>query len=225
MERSVSVFFLNAFHFNFFFYVLLPAKIYLGRSQIRLVAEKRRLEFDQYLQQLFELRGINECDLFYTFLHSLPSDEFDVKKYEIRPLPEERDRRDRPIGGEIKVSIQHTSLQLNIMVMHARNLLPKSAGSLSDPYVKIYLTPDPTKSTKRKTKIARKTLNPTYNERFTWEISEDMVRKRKIKITVWDYDAFTENELMGGVVIDPSDYDFKNEFAGWFTLTNLTKRN
>ena len=78
------------------------------------------------------------------------------------------------------------------MIMHAKNLLPKSAGNLSDPYVKIYLTPDPTKSTKRKTKIARRSLNPTYNERFEWEITENELRKRQIRVTVWDYDVLTE---------------------------------
>ncbi|XP_028391713.1 phosphatidylinositol 4-phosphate 3-kinase C2 domain-containing subunit beta-like [Dendronephthya gigantea] len=199
----------------------LPGKIYLGRSQIRMVAEKRRQDFDRYLQALLSLEDVNSSKLVYTFLHSLPSDDFDVKKYAVRLLPEERYPRDRPIGGEVKVSISFSAYQLNIMIMHAKNLLPKSAGGLSDPYVKIYLTPDPNKSTKRKTKIARRTLNPTYNETFVWVISEEELRQREIRITVWDYDVLTENELMGGVLIDPSDYDFNNQFVGWFTLTDL----
>lgn len=199
-------------------------KIFLGRSQIRMVAERRRQDFDQYLQKLLSLDDVNCSKLVYTFLHSLPSDELEVKKFAVRLLPEERYRRDRPIGGEVKVSISFAAGQLNIMIMHARNLLPKSAGSLSDPYVKIYLTPDPSKWTKRKTKIARRTLNPTYNETFEWQIPEEELRQREIRITVWDYDVLTENELMGGVLIDPSDYDFSNQFVGWFTLTDL-KRN
>ena len=201
----------------------LPGKVYLGRSQIRMVAEKRRQDFDDYLQVILSMEDVSRSELVYTFLHSLPADEVDVKKYSIRLLPEERDTRDRPIGGEVKVSISFSSDRLYIMIMHAKNLLPKSAGNLSDPYVKIYLTPDPAKSTKRKTKIARRTLNPTYNERFEWGITEGELRKRKIRITVWDYDVLTENELMGGVVIDSSDYDFSNQFVGWFTLTDLKK--
>ena len=186
-----------------------------------MVAEKRRQDFDRYIQELLSLEDVSSSKLIYTFLHSLPLDDIDVRKYAARLLPEERYPRDRPIGGEVKVSISFAAYQLNIMIMHARNLLPKSAGSLSDPYVKIYLTPDPSKSTKRKTKIARRTLNPTYNETFVWVISEEELRQREIRITVWDYDVLTENELMGGVLIDPSDYDFNNQFVGWFTLTDL----
>lgn len=41
---------------------------------------------------------------------------------------------------------------------------PLQDGNDPDPYVKTYLLPDPQKTTKRKTKVARKTCNPTYNE-------------------------------------------------------------
>ena len=42
--------------------------------------------------------------------------------------------------------------------------VPRDGTESTDPYVKLYLLPDPAKATKKKTKIARKTLNPTYNE-------------------------------------------------------------
>lgn len=41
---------------------------------------------------------------------------------------------------------------------------PLQDGTDPDPYVKLYLLPDPQKTSKRKTKAARRTCNPTYNE-------------------------------------------------------------
>ena len=42
--------------------------------------------------------------------------------------------------------------------------VPVSGTTTANPYVKVYLLPDPYKSTKKKTKVAKKTLHPTYNE-------------------------------------------------------------
>ena len=42
--------------------------------------------------------------------------------------------------------------------------MPRDGSDTLDPYVKLYLLPDPKKASKQKTKIARKTLNPTYNQ-------------------------------------------------------------
>lgn len=47
---------------------------------------------------------------------------------------------------------------------------PLQDGNDPDPYVKTYLLPDPQKTTKRKTKVARKTCNPTYNE-MVWGLA------------------------------------------------------
>jgi len=42
--------------------------------------------------------------------------------------------------------------------------VPVSGTNTASPYVKVYLLPDPYKMTKKKTKVAKKTLHPTYNE-------------------------------------------------------------
>ena len=46
--------------------------------------------------------------------------------------------------------------------------VPRDGSELADPYVKLYLLPDPTKATKQKTKIAKRTLHPTYNETVSY---------------------------------------------------------
>lgn len=93
------------------------------------------------------------------------------------------------VEGEVKLSISYRNSTLFIMVMHIRDLVnthtllqlfPVFSGTLTpptthtlqvsedgadpNPYVKTYLLPDPHKTSKRKTKISRKTRNPTFNE-------------------------------------------------------------
>ena len=67
------------------------------------------------------------------------------------------------ISGKVKLAIHYKSHALLIMVRHAVDLLALDKGQ-PDPYIKIYLLPDPHKQTKRKTRIQKKTSNPTYNE-------------------------------------------------------------
>lgn len=70
------------------------------------------------------------------------------------------------VTGKVKLDLKYNEelKRLMIMVQHARELVPREGAESIDPYVKLYLLPDPNKTTKKKTKVARKTLNPTYNE-------------------------------------------------------------
>lgn len=67
-------------------------------------------------------------------------------------------------SGQIKLSLHYTRGTLSVMVCHAR-ALPKVAN-VQEPntYVKVYLKPDPTKATKRKTKVIKKNCHPSFME-------------------------------------------------------------
>ena len=71
---------------------------------------------------------------------------------------------DYSIAGSVRIGVWLKEEVLFVRVMEAKGLAGAKEGKLSDPYVKMYLLPDRTKQTKRKTSTHRKTNNPKYNE-------------------------------------------------------------
>lgn len=73
------------------------------------------------------------------------------------------DKRGR-LKGQLKLSIQFSKGVFSVMVHHARGL--PLVGNAQEPstYVKVYLQPDPTKSTKRKTKVVKRNCHPSFME-------------------------------------------------------------
>ena len=202
----------------------LPSKKYIGRSQIRVVAERRRSDLDDYIRHLLVLSTeVSESELLYTFLHSLQQDKKDARLFSAPLPPEEKRNRQRVIGGQVKLQIRHECDALRVMVMHAKDLSARNTTYLADPYVKLYLLPDPIKATKLKTKIARKTLNPTFNETLLYSIPEHEVRQRHLQVTVLDHENVGENEFLGGLIIDLSQAELKTSVAWWFTLMDIRK--
>lgn len=70
---------------------------------------------------------------------------------------------DYDITGEVLLDVYMKSDQLFVHINKARGLAAADSNGYSDPYVKTYLLPDKTKSSKQKTEIKKKTLNPVYN--------------------------------------------------------------
>lgn len=59
-------------------------------------------------------------------------------------------------------------LQLTVGILQAAELPALDMGGTSDPYVKVFLLPD--KKKKYETKVQKKTLNPAFNETFTFKV-------------------------------------------------------
>uniref|UniRef100_A0A8C7XBV3 C2 domain-containing protein n=1 Tax=Oryzias sinensis TaxID=183150 RepID=A0A8C7XBV3_9TELE len=66
-------------------------------------------------------------------------------------------------------------------------------------YFDPFLKPDMGKKSKYKTSVKKKTLNPEFNEEFSYDVSLDHLAKKTLEISVWDYDLGMSNDFIGGV--------------------------
>lgn len=105
--------------------------------------------------------------------------------------------------GDICFSLRYvpTAGKLTVVILEAKNLKKMDVGGLSDPYVKIALMQNGKRLKKKKTSIKKCTLNPYYNESFTFEVPFEQMQKVNLVVTVVDYDRIGTSEPIGKVVL------------------------
>ncbi|XP_059395306.1 rabphilin-3A-like isoform X2 [Carassius carassius] len=102
--------------------------------------------------------------------------------------------------GRILISLMYNTQlgRLIVGVIRCVHLAAMDANGYSDPFVKICLKPDMGKKAKNKTQTKKKTLNPEFNEEFSYEIKHAELAKKTLDISVWDYDIGKSNDYIGG---------------------------
>ncbi|PAA62052.1 hypothetical protein BOX15_Mlig002345g1 [Macrostomum lignano] len=116
--------------------------------------------------------------------------------------PESEDDKSNKLG-DICFSLRYvpTAGKLTIVILEAKNLKKMDVGGLSDPYVKLSLMMNGKRLKKKKTTIKKCTLNPYYNESFTFEVPFEQIQKVTLIVTVVDYDRIGTSEPIGRVVL------------------------
>uniref|UniRef100_A0A8C1PRY6 Synaptotagmin-2-like n=1 Tax=Cyprinus carpio TaxID=7962 RepID=A0A8C1PRY6_CYPCA len=101
--------------------------------------------------------------------------------------------------GDICISLRYvpTSGKLTVCIMEAKNLKKMDVGGLSDPFVKVVLQHNGKRIKKKKTTVKQNTLNPYFNESFSFEIPFAQIQKIQVLITVYDYDKLGSNDPIG----------------------------
>ncbi|XP_064084988.1 synaptotagmin-10-like isoform X3 [Macrobrachium nipponense] len=103
--------------------------------------------------------------------------------------------------GRLRFTLKydHAIEGLVVKVVQALDLPVKDVTGSSDPYIKVYLLPDRKK--KFCTKVHRKNLNPEFNESFVFSVGWPELRDRTLQFSVYDFDRFSRNDLIGQVVL------------------------
>ncbi|XP_055367040.1 synaptotagmin Va isoform X2 [Betta splendens] len=101
--------------------------------------------------------------------------------------------------GDICISLRYvpTAGKLTVNIMEAKNLKKMDVGGLSDPFVKVVLQHNGKRLKKKKTSVKQNTLNPYFNESFSFEIPFSQIQKVQVLITVYDYDKLGSNDPIG----------------------------
>ncbi|XP_051990967.1 rabphilin-3A-like [Xyrauchen texanus] len=102
--------------------------------------------------------------------------------------------------GRVLISLMYNTQlgRLIVGVIRCVHLAAMDANGYSDPFVKICLKPDMGKKAKNKTQTKKKTLNPEFNEEFSYDIKHAELAKKTLDISVWDYDIGKSNDYIGG---------------------------
>lgn len=130
------------------------------------------------------------------------------------------------VRGEVEFSLQYDYKQLTfeVHVTQCRDLAPVDVKrNRSDPYVKVYLLPDKSKSGKRKTKVKKHTLNPVFDETLKFHMSLNGLETRTLWLTVWHSDMFGRNDFLGEVRMPLENKIFDDPRPQWYPLQERTE--
>ncbi|VDM16154.1 unnamed protein product [Hydatigera taeniaeformis] len=141
--------------------------------------------------------------------------------------------------GDICFSLRYvpTSGKLTVNILEAKNLKKMDVGGLSDPYVKLSLMLQGRRIKKKKTTIKKCTLNPYYNESFSFDVPFDLIQKVNLIVTVVDYDRVGSSDPIGRIVLGCNSTGAalrhwsdmlanpRRPIAQWHTLQEIQEHN
>ncbi|XP_042631902.1 regulating synaptic membrane exocytosis protein 2-like isoform X6 [Cyprinus carpio] len=122
-----------------------------------------------------------------------------------------------PPMGDIQIGMVHRKERLDVEVIRARGLVGKPGNKQTPaPYVKVYLLENGKCINKKKTRTARKTLDPLYQQQLQFEENPE---GKVLQIIVWgDYGRMDHKSFMGAAQILLDDLELTNMVIGWYKL-------
>ncbi|XP_027530045.1 synaptotagmin-8 [Neopelma chrysocephalum] len=125
--------------------------------------------------------------------------------------------------GKLQYSLEYNfrTQELKVGVKQAVELKAMDSGGTSDPYVIVYLTSDMKK--RYETKVYRKTLNPIFNESFTFQVPQAEVPESTLVMQVYDFNRFAKHDIIGEVRLPLASVNLQHVIEQWSELAAASK--
>ncbi|XP_041872295.1 synaptotagmin-like protein 3 isoform X2 [Corvus kubaryi] len=128
------------------------------------------------------------------------------------------------ITGEIEFALKYNfrACILEVCIKGCRNLAyGEEKKKKCNPYVKVYLLPDKSPWSKRKTAVKKSTVDPEFDETLKYKIEYSQLRSRQLRISVWHAGALKYRVFLGEVVIPLAVWNFEEDsmqLLDWYPL-------
>jgi len=144
-------------------------------------------------------------------------EEMDIKE----ELEIKQDSRKEYLGKfQYKLEYDFNAQSLNVTAIQCTELPALDLGGTSDPYVKVYLMPD--KKRKFETKVHRKTLNPFFNETFSFkQLPYSETFDKTLVFAIFDYDRFSKHDQIGEVKVPLCMVDLAQTIEEWKDIQSI----
>ncbi|CAF0847318.1 unnamed protein product [Rotaria sp. Silwood1] len=135
-------------------------------------------------------------------------------------------QHDHDISGtiELKLSYNINTSSLDIYIKKCTDLARVKRNQTSNPYCKIYLLPDKSKASKRKTTIKKDTIEPVFNEAFRYHLTTEDFNSRILWVSMWSQTSLGHNNFLGEIHI-PLVNCILDKFEVYTLLARMPKDN
>lgn len=114
--------------------------------------------------------------------------------------------------------------ELDVNIIKAKYLPGRGLNNAPrDPFVRVYLLPD--EDSFRQTEVKRRTLSPKFHETVKFKIEESEVRRRTLRLSLYDIDRRKVRHCLGHVMLNLEKEPLTSDKVIWMDLDNVPKKS